>query len=302
MTRSPLFGIGLKIAATLAFGVMGLLVKLVGDGYHAGQIIFFRSFFALVPVLGVLFWQGGTLANLATKRPGAHALRSAAGTAAMFFGFSALLLLPLADATAIGFAAPVVAVVLAVFILDEKVRAYRWLAVAIGFVGVVMMVWPHLGQGARSQTGAILALCGAVCAAFAMNFIRRMSQPGEGHESGTVIAFYFQATAAAFGLMTLPFVWMTPEWGDLALLILIGICGGAGQLLMTYSYSYAPVSTIATFDYVAMIWALLFGWLFFREFPAGIVIAGAAVVMGAGIFIIWRERQLGRERPRITSN
>jgi drug/metabolite transporter (DMT)-like permease len=301
-SRSPLYGIALKVAATFAFGLMGLLVKLMGDGYHAFQIIFFRSSFALLPVLGLLFWSGGSFASLATKRPGAHALRSGAGTAAMFFGFSALLLLPLADATAIGFAAPIITVVLAVWILGEQVRAYRWAAVAAGFAGVVMMVWPHLGQaGGGSSLGAAFALAGAVCSAFAMIFIRRMSTPGQGQESGTVIAFYFQATAASVALVTLPFVWVTPSWIDLAFLIAIGLCGGMGQLLMTHSYAYAPASTIATFDYVAMIWALLFGWMFFSEFPEALVILGACVVAGAGLFIIWRERQLGREKASISS-
>ena len=302
-----MFGIALKIAATFSFGVMGLLVKLLGDGFHAGQIIFFRAFFALIPVFALLWWQGGTLASLATQRPGAHALRSGAGTMAMFFGFSALLLLPLADATAIGFAAPVISVILAVFILGEAVRVYRWAAVATGFLGVLMMVWPHLGGGTDDRAGggqalgALFALLGAVCSAFAMNFIRLMSRPGEGHEPGTTIAFYFQATAAALGALFLPFVWVTPSWGDLALLIAVGICGGMGQLLMTHSYAYAPVATIATFDYVAMIWALAFGYLFLSEFPVPLVIAGAAVVAGSGLFIVWRERQLGREKPRISS-
>jgi drug/metabolite transporter (DMT)-like permease len=301
MPRSPLFGIGLKIAATFAFGLMALLVKMMGDAYHAGQLIFFRSAFALVPILGLLWWQGESWRSLATSRPGAHALRSGAGTAAMFFGFSALLLLPLADATAIGFAAPIITVALAVWLLGERVRVYRWAAVGAGFVGVSMMVWPHLGQSQTSGLGAALALLGAVCSAFAMIFIRRMSRPGEGQESGATIAFYFQTTAAIAGLLTLPFVWVTPGWSDLALLTAIGLCGGLGQLLMTHSYAYAPASTIATFDYVAMIWALLFGWVFFREVPGVLVLAGAAVVAGAGLFILWRERQLGREKPRILS-
>jgi drug/metabolite transporter (DMT)-like permease len=222
----------------------------------------------------------------------------------MFFGFSALLLLPLADATAIGFAAPIISVILAVFILGEAVRVYRWAAVGVGFTGVLMMVWPYLGSGTgdAQALGALFALLGAVCSAFAMNFIRLMSRPGEGHEPGTTIAFYFQATAATFGASFLPFVWVTPGWGDLGLLIAIGICGGMGQLLMTHSYAYAPVATIATFDYVAMIWALLFGYLFLSEFPAPLVILGACVVMGSGLFIVWRERQIGKEGPRISSS
>jgi drug/metabolite transporter (DMT)-like permease len=304
LERGPLFGIALKIAATLSFGTMGLLVKLLGEDFHAGQIIFFRAFFALIPVFALLWWQGGGLASLATRRPAAHALRSGAGTMAMFFGFSALLLLPLADATAIGFAAPVISVILAVFILGEAVRFYRWAAVVAGFLGVLMMVWPHLGGGTAggAELGAIFALLGAVCSAFAMNFIRLMSRPGEGHEPGTTIAFYFQATAATLGALFLPFVWVTPDWGDLGILILIGICGGLGQLLMTHSYAYAPVATIATFDYVAMIWAVLFGWLFLSEFPAVLVLAGAGVVAASGLFIVWRERQIGKDKARISSS
>lgn len=298
MIKGPLTGIAYKVAATLAFALMALIVKLLGDRFHVGQLVFFRSAFALIPVLSAVIWTGGGLRSLATKRPGAHALRSLAGSTAMFTGFAALTLLPLADATAIGFAAPIVTVVLAVFMLNETVRLYRWTAVGIGFAGVLMMLAPHLGAGQTpSLLGAAFALMGAIAAAFAMIFVRRMSIAGDGKEPAAVIAFYFQITAAALALLTLPFVWTTPAFPDLILLVLSGLLGGLGQLLLTNAYSHADASTIAPFDYVAMIWAVLFGWLFLSEWPVPLVLIGAAIVSVAGISIAWREHRLGLKRP-----
>ncbi|HAJ46996.1 MAG TPA: EamA family transporter [Alphaproteobacteria bacterium] len=299
-SHGPLLGIALKLAATLAFSVMALLIKLLGERYSAGQLVFFRSAFAMLPIFGFLYWSGLTWRSLATQRLGAHALRSGAGTSAMVFGFAGLVLLPLADATAIGFAAPMITVVLAVLLLGERVQIYRWAAVTAGFGGVVLMLIPHLGQGSQSLLGAVFCLLGAVSAAFAMIFLRRMSAPGNGQEPSVVIAFYFQLTAATLGLVSLPFVWVTPGWSDLGVLVMVGLFGGLGQLLMTQAHVYAPASTIATFDYAAMLWALIFGWLFLSEWPQAIVFIGAAIVIAAGLFIVWREHRLGIEAQRPT--
>jgi drug/metabolite transporter (DMT)-like permease len=217
----------------------------------------------------------------------------------MFSYFAALTYLPLADVTAISFTSPLFVVALAALVLGEQVHVYRWSAVAVGFVGVLIMVSPHLGIGSvggagSSAYGVFFAFAAAVFSAFAMIAIRRMTST----ESATAIALYFQLTCATVGAATLPFAWVTPDTKGLLLLMLMGVMGGFGQLFMTNSYRFAQASVIANFDYVAMIWAILLGWLLFGELPAPAVYAGSVIVSGAGLFIAWRERQLGIEYAR----
>jgi len=292
----PLLGIGLKIAATFAFTLMAAIARHLGESFPVGQIVFFRSAFAFLPIAGLMLYAGHGFSMLATKRPLSHLRRSFTGVCAMFTYFGALMYLPLADVTAISFASPLIVVALAALILGEAIRLYRWSAVGVGFVGVLIMVSPHLslGAGEASTVGLLLALSNAVLVAFTMIFIRMMSST----ESALAIAFYFQLASTTVSSLTLPFAWVTPGAGDLALLVLMGILGGFGQLFMTNGYRFAQASTLASFDYAAMVWAILFGWLFFSELPATAVYVGAVIVIGSGLFIAWRERQLGLERQR----
>ncbi len=288
----PLLGIALKVAATLVFMFMAVIARGFGDTFPVGQVVFFRSLFAFVPIIVVMLVSGLRMVDLATKAPWSHARRATSGVLAMFTYFSSLKYLPIADVTAISFASPLIVVVLAAFILGETVRLYRWSAVGAGFVGVLIMVSPHLGQGlseAGASTGVILAFTNAFLVAFTMIFIRLMS----GSEPALVIAFYFQLACTLVSACTLPFAWATPSSSELLLLVTLGILGGVGQLLMTNSYRFAEASTLANFDYAAMIWAILLGWLFFSELPASAVYVGAVIVIASGLFIVWRERQLG---------
>jgi drug/metabolite transporter (DMT)-like permease len=293
-TARPFAGIALKIAATFSFSLMAAIARWLGDAYPLGQIVFFRASFALLPIAGLMFFSKTSLAELATERPLAHVLRSIAGVGAMFSYFAALAYLPLADVTAIGFASPLFVVALAAVVLGEHVHVYRWSAVAVGFVGVLIMVSPHLQQSEAGTpiVGLVCAFAAAIFTAFAMVAIRRMSAT----ESAIAIALYFQLTCMSVSLATLPFAWVTPNARDLTLLVLIGIMGGFGQLFMTNSFRFAQASMLANFDYAAMVWAILFGWLFFSELPASAVYLGAAIVIASGAFIAWRERQLGIER------
>jgi drug/metabolite transporter (DMT)-like permease len=279
------------------FTLMAAIARDLGERIPVGQLVFFRSAFAFLPIIGVMAYSGHGIATLATNRPLLHLRRSATGVLAMFTYFGALIYLPLADVTAISFASPLMVVALAALLLGETVRLYRWSAVAIGFVGVLIMVSPHLGQGGGegdASIGLSLAVANAMFVAFTMIFIRSMA----GIEPALTIAFYFQLTCTLVSATTLPFVWVTPSAGELALLVSLGILGGAGQLFMTNSYRFAQASTLANFDYAAMIWAILFGWLFFAELPAAAVYAGAVIVIASGAFIAWRERQLGLLRAK----
>jgi drug/metabolite transporter (DMT)-like permease len=195
----------------------------------------------------------------------------------------------------IGYAAPLMMVALAALILHETVRAYRWTAVAVGFLGILVILWPRFTVFERGATndlafiGAILCLTSALFSAFASTFVRTMTRT----ETTGAIVLYFSLSCSALALLTLPFGWAVPSPADAALLVATGLLGGVGQILMTSSHRYAAAATIASFEYVSMLWGLAFGFLFFAEVPGPSVVMGGAIVMAAGIFIIFRERQLG---------
>jgi drug/metabolite transporter (DMT)-like permease len=292
-------GIAFKVLSALVFTLMSASVKLVGSDYPTGQLVFFRSAFAIAPLLVWLTWRGDLVPAIRTRNPGGHLLRSVIGTTGMFCGFAALSHLPLPDATAIGYAAPLVTVVLAALILKETVRAYRWTAVLVGFVGVLIMLSPHLGArvagnglSAGPAVGALFGLAGACCAAGATIQIRRLTAT----ERTGAIVLYFSLLSAAIGLATVSLGWKVPSSRDFLVLVLIGFLGGIGQILLTQSYRYADASLVAPFEYTTMIWAIFIGFFAFGHLPDRAVIVGATVVALAGLFVLWRERQLGLDR------
>ncbi len=296
----PLVGILLKVLSAIAFTVMAATIKYVSDRYPVGQLIFFRSAFAIIPLLIWMAVSDSLINAVRTHNLKGHALRSVIGTLGMFSGFMALSYLPLSDAVAIGYASPLIVVVLAVILLKEVVRAYRWSAVAIGFVGVLIMLTPHFGVATQADAdegraiGAMLALLGAVCSAGATIQVRRLTMT----ERTGAIVFYFSLFAAIIGLFSIVLGWHMPDAGDLAILVTIGILGGIGQILLTQSYRYGDASLIAPFEYTTMIWAVLLGWFVFGHWPERVVLIGAAIVIAAGIFVIWREHRLGLARKK----
>jgi drug/metabolite transporter (DMT)-like permease len=305
-----LSGILLKVLSTLCFTMMAASVKwlglghLSGDGMPVGQIVFFRSFFALIPLLIWIAWQGEMSDAVVTRRIGGHLRRSLIGIGGMFAGFSGLALLPLADATVISFASPLIVVMLAALLLKEQVRIYRWSAVGIGFLGVVVAMSPHLsiasGEG-PSALGAAFAFAGAVFAAFAMTEVRKLTAT----EKTAAIVFYFSLFSSLIGLLTLPvglfspsLAWQWPGFADFLILILIGVMGGLGQITLTAAYRRADSSIIAPFDYIAIIWASLIGYFAFDDAPGMAIMIGSAIIAASGLFVIYRENQLGLERKR----
>jgi len=296
---NPFAGITLKVLSTLVFSMMGASIKLVGARYPTGEIMFFRALFTLVPLTIWLGWRGEVRQVYRTKHLAGHIRRNMIGAAGMFLGFVGLTNLPLPDATAIGYAGPLLTVVFAAVLLKEVVRLYRWSAVLIGLIGVVLMLIPHLSLSIIADAreggpalGALASLAGAACSAFAVVEVRRLSQS----ESTATIVFYFSIVCSALALISLFWGWKLPNLPDAAILIATGIFGGMGQILLTGSYRHAGISTLAPFDYTSMIWALGLGYLMFGNVPQQIVLAGAVVVISAGLFVIWREHQLGLVR------
>jgi drug/metabolite transporter (DMT)-like permease len=292
--------IGFKVISAFLFACLSALVRQIGDVTPVGQIVFFRSACAIPPVLLIYALRGEFMVAVRTTRVFGQIGRGALSVGGMYSNFAALQRLPLADATAISFASPLITVALAAIILKEKVRIYRWTAVFVGFIGVIVMLIPHLdlsqyfavGALSVAAIGSMLALLAACFNAGTVIQTRRLTQS----EATSSIVFYFSLMTALAGLVSLPFAWHTPTSFELLLLISCGLFGGIGHIFLTESYRYAPASVIAPFDYSSMLWALLLGYWLFGELPTALVYLGAGIVTAAGLFVIWRERQLGLER------
>lgn len=287
----------LKVASAFLFTVMSVLVRWLGDRHPVGQVVFFRSAFAILPVVVIYAWRGELMAAIRLGRPLGHFGRGLTAVGAMFCNFSALARLPVVDATAISFVSPLFAVAMSALILKERVRIYRWSAVIVGFSGVLVMLAPQLdvGRSAASEAatiGAMLGLAGALFGAGSAIQTRALTMS----ETTSSIVLYFSLICTLAGLATWPLGWESPNWPELAALIIVGICGGLAHILLTESYRLAPASLIAPFDYTSMLWALLLGFLVFAEVPSVLVFVGAGIIAAAGLFVIWRERQLRVQR------
>ncbi|MFP5075708.1 DMT family transporter [Rhizobium sp. YIM 134829] len=296
--RNPLVGIGLKVASVVIFVAMSTLIKAAGTGIPTGQITFYRSAFAMIPILAYLALRGALRQAFQTQNLPGHLSRGFIGILAMSCGFYGLTHLPLPEAIAIGYAMPLIAVIFAAVFLKEVVRAYRWSAVAIGLIGVAIITWPRLtlfgaeGADTGAAMGAIAVLASASLGATAMVLVRKLVD----HERTHTIVLYFSLSASCFSLLSLPFGWEPLTGRAFVFLMLAGFCGGVAQLLMTESYRHADMSVIAPFEYTSIVLGLAIGYLVFGDVPTIEMLAGTLIVIGAGIFIIVREHRLGLER------
>ena len=298
--QNPMQGILLKCASVAVFTVMAAMVKATSEtaDVPAGQQVFFRSLFAIPVILAWLAMRGELSVGLRTVRPVGHFYRGVIGTVAMALNFWALALLPFPEVTAIGYASPLLVVIFAAMFLGEDVRMFRLSMVGVGLTGVLIVLSPQLrldgDPDPYRMLGAVVAFGGALMAALAQLFIRKLVQD----ERTSAIVFWFSFTATVLGLATLPFGWIMPDATTAALLVGSGILGGVAQILLTSAYRFADASLVAPFEYVSMLLAIAIGWYVFSEAPTPVVLTGAALVIGAGVMIIWRERQLGLERNR----
>lgn len=290
-------GILLKILSALCATLMLACVKGLGGAIPTGEVIFFRSFVALIPLLIWLKLQGNILASLKTRNVSGHLIRGISGTGGMYFNYLALVYISLADATAISYAAPLFTVIMAALLLKEHVRLTRWMAVVIGFSGILLMLSANLTAGssllsARSLAagtglGAMFALIAALCTATSMvqiRFLNGIEQPG-------AIVFYFSLMTMLIGLGTVAFGWTVPVPEQLLLLIGCGFFGGMAQILVTLSLRYSDASLLAPFDYTTLVWSMVIGWMFLNSFPGPSTITGAVIVALAGMFTVWSDRR-----------
>ncbi len=279
-------GIASMMVAVAAMTIMDAVAKWLGQGYPIVEIVFFRFLFALAPILFIV-WQGGGRPALRIGWGWGYLLRSAFGLGAIFTFFTGLRYLPLAEAFAIAFVAPLFVTALSVPFLGEKVGARRWGAVIVGFIGVLVITRP----GAEAfQPAALLILAAALLYALAMLVTRRLART----ESTPSILFFTTCLSLVVSAALLPFGWRSPSGEDLLLFALLGLIAGGGNYFMTQAYRHAPAAVVAPFDYTALIWGTIIGWLVWRELPGPHVWLGVAILVARGLYIIRRETRLGR--------
>lgn len=293
-------GIVLKIVSVCFFVVMASLLKAT-QTIPAGQMVFFRAFFAIVPVLVYLAWRRQLRTALHTNHPVGHVVRGLVGVTSMGLGFFALTRLPLPESTAIGYASPLLIVVFSAVFLKERVLAFRWTAVLVGLFGVIIILWPRLtifsagnALGNGEAIGAVAAFGAAIMSAFAMMQVRHLVQT----ERTEAIVVYFFVSASVLSLLTIPFGWVWPSPQQAALLIGAGFAGGIGQLLLTSCYRYADMSVIAPFEYVSLILTIAIGFVVFADIPTVTMVIGAVIIVASGIVVILREHYLGLDRVK----
>lgn len=285
--------IGLRLLAILFLSTMFMLSKVMaGRGVTLVETLFYRQLLAL-PL--VMLWVGLTdeLGSLRTRRIGKHASRTVMGLTGMMLNFGSYILLPLTEATIIGFSMPIFATLLSALLLREATGPHRWAAILIGFVGILIMARPDATH--FSPLGVGVAVAAAVMTACINLLLRDLGRT----ENAGVIVFWFTALSMPplailmlfFGKAHDPFTW--------GLLILLGLTGGAAQLCMTGALRWAPVSIVLPMDYSAILWATIFGFLIWNEWPLASTWAGAALIIASGLYIAWREHVRAR-RARIS--
>ena len=285
-----LYGIMLRLAAVAAFSVMNVLIKLAeGQGAHLAELLFFRQTFALPVVLAWLA-MGPGLGAIRTQRIGAHLSRAVLGLISMCFVFSTILFLPLAEATTLQFTLPIFATVLGAVILKEPTGWHRWGAVAAGFIGVLIVTQP--GAGHMASIGVFTGLMGALMSASVSILLRQIGKT----ESAPSIVFWFSALSVPPTAIGFILYWAPHPIETWALMIAVGLSGGVAQLFMTASLSAAPVSVVVPMDYSGLIWAALYGWAIFGAVPSWSTWVGAPVIIASGLYIVWREHRLRRQK------
>jgi len=290
----PLAGIAVMIAGIAAFAVMDATIKWLTADYPVPQVIALRSWFGL-PILVWLSLREGGLSALRTRRPLVHFGRYLLVLLLSLNFFWALSMMKLVDAIAIAFAAPIIITALSVPLLREAVGLRRWVAIGIGFCGVLIMLRPGMGV---FQWAALAALGGALFYALLMITTRACKST----ESTASLMLYPQIGISLTGIFMVFFFWVTPTPLDLALFAFAGLFGSIGVMCLTHAFRMAPAAVIAPFEYTALLWATLLGYLVWGELPDGITLLGASIVAASGLYILYREtRKFGQVKAKLSS-
>lgn len=308
--KVSLFGIFAAIGAAVAFSVIDVIFKFLSGDYPLYQVVMLRSIVAMIVLMAVIIPLEGGFGILRTRQPRLHLLRSLAVLFANLCFFTGLAIMPIAEAVAIAFATPLVVTTLSVIFLKERVGPWRWLAVAVGFLGILIIMRPGPGT---FQAAAFLPFLGA-CGYATLHVLTRRAG---GSDKAATLPFYptlgFLVVSALVGLATgdgrfatsdsaaLQFVlraWVWPAPEDWLLFLTVGLAGSVGGYLVSQAYRLCEAGLVAPFEYIAMPMAVFWGVLVFDEWPEPAVWIGSALIIGAGLVSVWRETRRNRPAPR----
>ena len=286
--QRPLFALALRFAAGIALASTIALVKYIAQtGVRLPEILFWRQIITVPLILGY-FASRGEIARLRTRRLPVHGRRAVIGVIGMFLNFGAAILLPLAESTTLGFTTPIFAVILSALILREHVGQVRWLAVALGFAGVLVIAQP--GQAHMPLYGTLIGLSAGLMVALISIQVRDLGRTDE----PLSIVFWFAALSSPVLALALPFVATAHSLHQWALLGTLGVLGCIAQLLLTASLRIGKVASVVVIDYTTLIWATAYGWLIWDVVPSAATWLGAPLVIAAGVVIVLREHRLSR--------
>ena len=280
-------GMSAALGAFLAFTVMNVLAKLLAVRHSVVEIAFYRNLVALVPFLFMAFGLGRRDMLRIRSKPRWVIARAVLGTASLTMTFLAYKLMPMAETTAFLFTASLFIPIFGIVFLHERVGVYRWSAVAAGFIGVLIMLRP---SGGAYAAGVAIALSAALLQAGMQTMLRHLGR----YELPETVTFYFFLIGMVVTGMALPFIAVEPTPAEIPLLLGVGLSGAAAQFLLSTALRNAPAAIVTVFNYSGIVWATLFGWLIWDEWPLPVVLAGAAVVIAANMLIIWRESRVRR--------
>ena len=280
-SSNALFGIMMMIAAVGLFGVMSVMIKLIGPDYHPVQTTFFRNAVAAIVIIPFV-WKNGGAASLATKRPLMHLARSLLGVAGNILYFYAFTRLALADVIVVSQAVPLFVTIIAWIFIREVIGWRRWVSVLFGFIGVLIAINP---SGAI-EIATIAAIIATVFWAITMLLMRSMGRT----ESPYTIAFYYMLAGALITACLLPWIWQDLSLNVCFLLLISGILGGVGQILMTYALKIAEASVVSPFNYTAILWGIIFDLSIWGTAPSRETLIGAIIITASGLYLLHRER------------
>jgi len=270
------------MGAFFMFTVMNVFAKLLSANHSVIEIAFYRNLIACMPFLFIVFVLGKRDILVIRSQPVAVGFRAVIGAISLVMTFAAYSLMPMAETTVLLFTASLFIPVLGVFFLKESVGPYRWAAVAIGFVGVVIMAGP---TGNVSELGVAVALIAALMHATLQIVLRYLGR----FERPETVTFYFVVIGTLVTALPLPFVAVSPTLSEVPLLFGVGLSGAAAQWLLSTAFRNAPAAIVTVFNYSSIVWATLFGWLIWNDWPLPAVLGGAAIIIASNALVIWRE-------------
>jgi len=285
---NPVIGMACALGAFFLFAVMNVFAKFLSEHHHVIEIAFYRNIIALLPMLFIIYVMGKREITRIKSSPKKIVARSVIGTISLVATFGAFSLMPMADATAFLFTASLLIPVLGYFFLGEKVGKYRWGAVLIGFLGVLVMLRP---TGDINMTGVIVALSAATMHAVLQTLLRSLGKT----ESPETVTFYFIFIGTFVSLIPMPLVFTMPTWNEVPYILALGFTGALAQFLLSHAYKNAQASIVTVFNYSGIIWATLFGWMFWNDWPDEAIFIGGGIVIASNVFILYREQKLARE-------